>query len=84
MLCRSGGFVVDELGEFAVKMNDKNSKLSLVKVEIKQEFATTWIKLKADDASKPPYRIVNNTSFILALRQKVSECFIELNCLTLS
>lgn len=72
----SGGFVLDQLGEFAVKVplpeaQDSSVPYYLARVEIKLEGCTFYIVISSENRTFPPYRIENMTRSTLLISQHV-------------
>ena len=66
----SGGFEISELGNFCIKMRNKETdKYYLARVRIRIENATTLIAISSENREYPDYQIVNQTSTNVDIRQ---------------
>jgi hypothetical protein len=70
--------VLDNVGEFSVKMRNTNyftapSKAYIARVEVIDTEFSTFIIFRDEDKAKPPFRIDNNTNVSLYFNQQGTE-----------
>eukprot|EP00743_Colponemidia_sp_Colp-15_P008438 GILK01009172.1.p1 GENE.GILK01009172.1~~GILK01009172.1.p1 ORF type:complete len:1282 (+),score=242.95 GILK01009172.1:355-3846(+) len=67
----SGGFRIDEMGDFAVKLNNRElNNVYLARIAVTLEDATVFVRLMEEARDYPPYRIENLTAHPLKFKQK--------------